>query len=169
MRRLLPALLPALHTLLPTFSAGWGLLAAHHAWLRSCLVGGKFWPSGPSAVLYPNASAWAEPSSACKVTKCFRTVQMSISKSGLVPDDNLISLFLCQGVRTEEPEPCLASPLPSPPQPWAANRQQALLCLEPPALSTQPSSCSEGWQRCWENTDCAGLDAGVGNYKRLVG
>lgn len=33
----------------------------------------------------------------------------------------------------------------------------------------RPSSCGEGWQCCWENTDCAGPDARAGNYKRFVG
>lgn len=155
------------HSLLPAFSAGWGLLAAHHPWLAACLAGRKCWPLGPSGVLHPNASAWAEPSSVCKVTKRFHTVQTSISKTRLVPD-NLTSLFLRQWVRTEEPEARLAFPLPSPPQPCTANRQVPL-CPGLCALSPRPSSCSQGWQHCWENADCAGLDAGVGNYRRFVG
>lgn len=98
------------------------------------------------------------------VTKCY-AVQIFVSKTRLIPD-NLTSLLQ---VRTEEPEPCLALALPSPPQPHAANRGQAQLCPSPHALSPWPGSCGKGWQHCWENTDCAGLDAGVGNYKRFVG
>lgn len=82
----------------------------------------------------------------------FQTVQTLVRKTRLVAD-NLTSLLLRQGARAEEPEPCLAFPLPAP---APRRRAQAPLCPGLRALSPRPSSCSEGWQHCWENTDCAG-------------